>query len=64
MTRNIQTLVKAFAGRDTIPVDKADELIDILERANNNTLALLFQSRVKFCWAISHRILRGRGITL
>lgn len=58
----IETLAKAYAGREAIPADKADELIDVLERASSEALLLVVKNRVKFCWPIARRILRDRYI--
>lgn len=64
MSETIQTVVAAYARLDTIPLDKVPKLIAILERANSEALLLMYRHRVKFCWMIAARILRGRGFTL
>ncbi len=62
MTTTINTLTAAYAGLDTIPADKADDLIEILERSSTDALLLIYRQRVKFCWPIAWRILRDRYI--
>ena len=52
---DIQELVAAYASLDRIPMDKADQLIALLEKADTKALKLILKNKVKFCWHIARR---------
>jgi len=56
----LETLAEILGKQETVPLEHADRLCEMLRRAPDEALELIYRRRVKFCWAIARRILQER----
>lgn len=60
----VATCKRLFGTVETISTVHADRLLKLLDRADRESLVLIYKERIKFCWMPAATRLRKMGVDL